>query len=204
MRKVIDIGGKRFGSLTALAHSSSDKGHAIWTCLCDCGRYIDALSFNLRNGRTKSCGCKKKEYIASKIKTHGMKKTPEYAVWCAMIRRCYNPNVIGYENYGGRGIKVCDKWKNSFALFYIDMGDRPSQKHTIGRIDNNIEYCKTNCRWETHKEQNNNRRDNILVTDGKRVFTLAQMVELLNLDYGKTHKSFRKGVFPDGFRIFQP
>lgn len=100
-----------------------------------------------------------------------MKKTPEYAVWCAMIRRCYNPNVIGYENYGGRGIKVCDKWKNSFALFYIDMGDRPSQKH---------------------------------ITDGKRVFTLAQMVELLNLDYGKTYKSFRKGVFPDGFRIFQP
>lgn len=97
-------------------------------------------------------------------KTHGMSKTPIYRLWASMITRCHYEGAINYKHYGGRGIKVCERWKKSFAAFYEDMGDRPGKNYSLDRIDNNGDYYKENCRWAEIKIQRRNRRNNIYIT----------------------------------------
>ena len=117
--------------------------------------------------------------------THGMIKIPEYKSWAGMKTRCFNPNTKSYSDYGGRGITVCDRWKNSFEDFFADMGSRPSSKHSLDRIDNDGDYQKDNCRWATPKEQSNNRRYNKLITiNGKT----------LNITQWEKEKGFTKNV----------
>lgn len=112
---------------------------------------------------------------------HAAAETPEYRAWGSMISRCYNVNHPQYKNYGARGITICDEWKNSFIAFFNYMGQRPSAKHSIDRIDNDLGYAPGNCRWATSKEQNNNKRGmRIVEIDGKRC-TLTQAVEARNL-----------------------
>ena len=107
-------------------------------------------------------------------KTHGMSRTTEYQSWVDIKRRCFNPNDKGYPNWGGRGITVCDRWKNSFQNFFLDMGSRPTPKHSIDRIDNDGDYCPENCRWSTDVEQANNKRTNRLITIACVTLTIAQ------------------------------
>ena len=108
-------------------------------------------------------------------KTHKMSKTPEYRAWFNMKQRCFNPNNVYYFNYGGRGITVCDRWKNSFENFFADMGLKPTPKHSIDRIDNDDNYCPDNCKWSTRVEQANNQRNNKpLITIGKETYTIVQ------------------------------
>jgi len=107
--------------------------------------------------------------------THGMSKTPEYKAWYNMKDRCFNPNHKCYSDYGGRGIKICDRWKNSFQNFFLDMGSRPTAKHSLDRIDNNADYSPENCRWATKAEQENNKRTNKpLITIGNKTYTIVQ------------------------------
>jgi hypothetical protein len=91
-------------------------------------------------------------------KSHGMTDTPEYAAWCSMKTRCYNPNFIGYKYYGGRGITVCERWIHSFENFFADMGLKPTLDHSLDRVDGDKSYCLDNCQWSTRKEQNDNQR----------------------------------------------
>ena len=106
--------------------------------------------------------------------SHGMSKTPEYQAWADMKHRCFNPNHKSYSDYGGRGIAVCDRWKNSVENFFLDMGSRPTAKHSLDRIDNNTDYSPENCKWSTKAEQQNNRRSNHLITIGCVTLNIAQ------------------------------
>ena len=174
-----DITHKKFNSLTAMFPISIKNSHVRWVCICDCGKTHEATYGNLAHGLVKSCGCARG--------THHQSKTPEYKVWDAMIQRCTNPNNKAYSSYGGRGIHVCDKWLLSFKTFISEMENRPSDKHTIDRIDNDRGYEPENCRWTTRKVQQNNMRSNRWITFDGHTRTLSDWSKRIGI---KPHNLF--------------
>lgn len=170
--RLIDLSGKKFGRWTVMCRvlNSQSKGYK-WVCLCHCGivKAVDGCS--LRRGQSTSCGCSraKQKVARASNRNHGLSHLKEYRVWCGMKARCYNKSNPRYKDWGGKGIGVCDRWRNSFVNFYADMGDRPSDKHSIDRIDGMSGYSPENCRWATPKEQSENRPffNHIIEFDGR-------------------------------------
>jgi hypothetical protein len=163
MRPVKDIAGRTFGRLT-VGRLAYVRGAAYWQCACACGRSAIVCTDELRSGDTRSCGCLRREATGKRGERHvthgasvGGKTTREYKSWCAMKTRCNNPNTADYRSYGGRGIKVCERWDGSFTAFMADMGPRPKGK-TLDRINVNANYEPLNCRWATNAEQQKNKR----------------------------------------------
>ena len=155
---------EKYNKLTPIRHASKIDGrHVIWHFKCDCGAEKDIRLSAVESGASKSCGCLRDEVR----KTHGMAKTKIYAIWRGIESRCKNKNQIAYSDYGGRGIK--NEW-GSFEDFYADMGPTYREGLTIDRTDNNGNYCKSNCRWTSYKEQSRNRRNNVwLEFNGERM-----------------------------------
>lgn len=152
-------------------------------CICICGKEHPVRASGLRNGGTTSCGCKQSEGLKLRISTHGMSKKTEYRIWSDMRQRCQNKNTPYYKYYGGRGIKVCRRWAK-FENFFQDMGPRPSMKHSLDRWPNkNGNYTLRNCRWATQEQQNNNKRNNVLLDFFGEKLTMKEVANKLEIKY---------------------
>lgn len=171
--KALELSGKKFGKLTVLYRDYSNKGQSKWVCQCDCGSITKPISGTyLVRGHTTSCGCHRKEvakaiqpFGAKANETHTDSKSRLYKIWWNMKTRCYNQSNHFYPLYGGRGITICDEWKNSYSDFKawaIENGYRDDL--TIDRMDVNGNYEPANCKWSTRKEQSNNTRKTRMVT----------------------------------------
>ena len=173
MGSVKDISGNTYANILVISfHSIGRNRDAHWTCRCHCGNEFVTSGGYLRSGGTTSCGCKRtKNTILSNTK-HGMSATPEYRAWIDMHKRCSDPKLPKYMHYGGRGIRVCERW-NSLENFILDMGERPHEM-SLERIDNNKGYEPDNCCWATHSQQCRNTRRTKL--DGKKVVLLKLLL----------------------------
>lgn len=195
MPSVIDMTGRRFGWWMV---ETRDADARYWNCVCDCGSRKRVLGSNLRRGLTRSCGCQ--NVAATKIRnaTHGASRVgsrmAEYRIWAGMRNRCNNTAEVRFADYGGRGIRVCERW-DKFENFLADMGNRPSPQHSLDRIDVNGNYEPGNCRWATRKEQARNARSNKRWTLNGHTMTQSELCERFGWDPRVLSRYIRKYGF---------
>ena len=185
--------GRRFGRLTVVSEYGINKhGASMWICKCDCGNTTKPVNgSSLKQGKTKSCGCLWKEAMTK----HGGRNTKLYNVWGGMKARCYRKTNANYKHYGGRGIKVCEEWKNSFESFRDwAIANGYQESLTLDRIDTNGDYEPSNCRWATYCQQENNRRINVYVEINGVVKTVAEWAAESGLKYATVYRRFCRGV----------
>lgn len=184
----VDLTGQRFGKLTVIKRECSTLvlGAWIWLCKCDCGRQVVAPTNRLRAKRVWHCGCMGHG-------RHSMSGTKVHRAWQSMKERCYNPNHSDFHNYGQRGIVVCDKWRTDFLSFYEHIGDPPSERHSVDRIDMNGNYEPGNVRWATPKEQARNQRNNRLLTYKGERHCLNEWAEILSVKPITLYHRIRNG-----------
>lgn len=180
---------EKYGRLTILHRLPSDgSGKAKWACECECGKVVPVATDKLRSGHTKSCGCYRLERCKATSTTHGHstnhRRTRVYRIWAQMLQRCLNSNDQAYPWYGGRGIMACDRWQESFENFLEDMGEPPTAKHSLDRVNVNGNYEPDNTRWATLKEQGRNTRSNRLLTHNGRTMTMVEWSEETGIPYG--------------------
>ncbi len=174
-----DFVGSTFGRLEVVECLGKPNGRKYtYRCRCACGNIIDIGVDSLRTGNSNSCGCLHRERVTK----HGDSKSLTYKSWICMNHRCKSASHISHHRYGGRGIKVCERW-SSYENFLADMGERPSVKHSIERKNNNGDYTPENCKWATMVEQQNNRNDNIMVEFKGVRHTLRVWCRILELDH---------------------
>lgn len=196
MGRRIDLTGQKFGRLTVISETElrAHSGAIVWQCVCECGQSHQTTSVLLRAGQTKSCGCLFREVAAAKgrkKRTHGKTDSRAYASWVGMRQRCSNERNKKYPIYGGRGIVVCDRWAD-FANFLADMGE-PGLGMSLDRIDVNGNYELSNCRWATQREQQNNRRDNVIVDMWGVKLTMSEFCRTFNLNSDKVQQRLKRG-----------
>lgn len=197
MPKFLDRSGQVFGRLTVV-HATDERtfsGSVKWLCRCVCGNEKVVSGAALKAGHSMSCGCLFKEVAAEKgrkKKTHGLSASKVYRSWTGMKRRCYTVSDKKYADYGGRGIRVCDRWIASFENFLADMG-MPGHGQTLDRRDVDGDYTPDNCRWATQLEQQNNRRDNVIVDLGGERLTMAQYARKHGLNEDKIQQRLARG-----------
>ena len=194
MPKCINLVGQKFGKLTVIKISGHDNhGKITWECHCECGNATVSTTGDLRSGSSRSCGCSRNGKIMPLTFARSINAVPEWLAWKNIIQRCTNPHHKAYENYGGRGIKICDEWKNDFLAFYNHIGKRPTPKHEVDRIDNEVGYVPENVRWATRKEQSNNRRSNRLITYKEKTMTISQWADEIGIDRKSIQNRIRAG-----------
>ena len=192
MTKLIELTGKKFCFLTVIKRAP-EPGRVKWLCTCVCGANTAVQSGDLISGHTKSCGCLEKEARGKSSITHGMSRSREFRIWCGIRVRCNNKNNKSYKDYGGRGIKVCQRWMDSFQNFYSDMGKCPPN-HSIDRIDANGGYSPDNCRWATSKAQNNNRTNNHFVTMDGTTKPIMQWIKERGISTSTVYARLARGL----------
>lgn len=189
--------GDKFGRLTLIKISHTDRRWSrYWLAKCSCGNTATVRGGHLGCG-INSCGCLRDEMRGRATTTHGAVRggviPTEYAIWCGLKARCYNPKSPCFARYGGRGIGVCRQWRNDFAKFLADMGPRPSSQHTIDRINNRGNYTPSNCRWATWKEQQNNKSNTRRVKFNGKKLTLSEWADELGVAKGTLYQRRRSG-----------
>lgn len=200
----IDLAGQRFGALLAIGESGKTKhGNIKWLCVCDCGREKVVASAKLRQGQAVSCGCLKAELCAAANIKHGNsargRMTAEYRAWCNIIDRCENPSRSGYEHYGARGVSICREWRESFAAFLRDVGNRPTPEHSIDRIDFDGNYEPGNVRWATRVTQARNRSCTRWLEYNGEVRCLSEWSLLLGIKKTTLFQRLRRMSVRDAF-----
>ncbi len=184
--------GKKFGRLTVLSEGNHRKYPKGWISymnfICDCGTIKEIELNSVKRGKSTSCGCYNREIASKNFTTHGFsmisktEKHPDYCIWSKMKARCLNKSDKSYPHYGGRGIKVSDRWLR-FEGFLEDMGWRPSKKYSIERVNYNGDYCKENCKWILKSQQSKNKRDVPMIEYNDKLYCLADWCRVLNLPY---------------------
>lgn len=192
--KFIDLSGQRFGRLVAILRDKSRRG-TFWSCICDCGNGCSVNANNLRRGKQNSCGCMKRELAAARHYKHGMTKSREHESWMHAKQRCINPKNAAWNNYGGRGITMCESWTDSFEQFFRDMGQCP-EGHTLDRIDNNGNYEPSNCRWASRATQNRNRRDTTMITHDGTTLSISDWADRTGLPHSMLRYRYEHGLAP--------
>lgn len=191
-----EMTGMRFGRATVLRFDCVKNYNAKWIIECDCGTIKSVEGRSLRSGNTSSCGCLNYDLIKAeglKCKTHGLTNSPTYYSWTGMNQRCSNPNHSSWKNYGGRGIKVCKRWRHSFKNFLSDMGERPSLDYSIERSDNDGNYEPSNCKWADLEEQHNNTRTNVKIEWRGVTMTITQWSRKLGIKTATLFSRLGKG-----------
>lgn len=215
MRKLLnDLTGKKFGRLTVIGVADDGKRKTSYICQCECGNVKKVRADGLTSGNTKSCGCLKREsdkrnvqkvpaqqkYLKTGFKVGG---TRLYQIWQGMKARCYNKTNASYEKYGGRGIKLCEEWKQDYIAFHNwAMENGYSDKLTIDRINVNGDYEPNNCRWATNEQQSNNRRSNVNIRIGNATKTLKEWCDIFEVDYKTISARYHRNGFESIDRLF--
>lgn len=195
-----------YGRLTVVEKDPSKPYHWLCQCCCD-DKFVSVKDHSLRTSHTKSCSCIQKETVSNQIK-HGYARSEnrprEYEIWTGMIKRCENQNCKAYKNYGGRGITVCNSWRNSFEAFYEDMGPSPSSDYSIERINNNGNYCPENCVWDLDGPQSRNKQNTVRVMyEGKQI-ALRNLCDDLGLDFTLVYDRLHNGNWELEEALFAP
>lgn len=198
MSNVIDVTNRRFERLVAIKRIPRLNGRpgTVWLCQCDCGNFARASYTSLIRQNTRSCGCLLRDIAKARVLTHGMTESTEYFIWSGMRQRCNNENAPAFKNYGGRGIRICERW-NKFEHFLDDMGRRPSEKHSIDRIDNDGPYTPDNCHWVLSSKQVRNRRLSKKLYAFGKTKLLIEWAEEYNIPYKKLWKRLHDGIEPE-------
>lgn len=200
MGRRVDLTGKKYTRLYVVCEKGRNKhGNVLWLCKCDCGNELLVSTNSLNTHNTRSCGCIFKEYITSskKNKRHGYTGTRLYTIWRDMKLRCTNDKQVGYKNYGGRGIKVCDEWLNNFVIFKDwAMNNGYNDRLTLDRINVDGDYEPSNCRWVTMKEQSNHKRNNRRIKYKGETHTISEWSELYNVSYHLIWNRLKRGWTP--------
>lgn len=171
--------GLKFNKLTVVAREGSTKSkHILWRCVCECGKERVVKGTSLRTNEVQNCGCTPREI---KIEVRKFPNYAEYRTWQGIKDRCFNENSHVYHRYGGRGITMSEDWVNDFSTFFRDVGNRPTDKHTLDRIDNDKGYSKDNCKWSTPYEQNRNKCNNKYITYLGEEMIISDFRKLINV-----------------------
>jgi hypothetical protein len=198
-RRPIDVLGQRFGAWTVMANAPRKARATQVVCRCDCGTERTLAKRMLREGISKSCGCRKSEYVIAAQITHGMTGHPAHSSWHSMRQRCLNSNAVAYEHYGGRGITVCERW-NDFSMFWEDMGPTWFPKATIERRDVNGNYEPSNCRWITQKAQPANTRANVRIDSPWGILHISEVARRCGISLHAFRWRLKRGwTAPDLF-----
>lgn len=194
----VNLEGQRFGLWNVVGPVAVRLEGAYWPCRCECGSAREVLGNSLRSGMSTNCGCVRRAKVGARNHTHGLTNTREYVVWCGMIARCEYPKHKGFRYYGARGIRVCDRWRNSFEAFLEDMGEPPTARHVIDRYpDNDGNYEPGNCRWATVKQNANNTRRTRWVEYGGIRLSVTQWAERI----GMNAYTLRNRIFSLGWSV---
>jgi hypothetical protein len=195
----IDLTGRIFGRLTVKSRIVPSRGKTLFVCACECGKEVTLNGADLQTGNNVSCGCFRAAHIGAVNYKHGAASKGEltgaYRSWRTMKDRCYNEDNNRFYAYGARGIKVCDRWRESFENFFADMGERPDG-FTLDRIDVNADYSPENCRWASTSEQARNQRTNVWYQVGDEQMIQADVARALGVHSSQILEMRRKGKLP--------
>ena len=192
-----DLTSQKFGKLTAIKATHSTRGKWHWDFQCACGNIVNRMGYRVKGqankGGTPHCGCSVSEVALRRANSHGYTNHPIYWIWRSMKARCLNPKHKAWKNYGGRGITVCEQWLD-FRVFLEDMLPTYQQGLDLDRKDNNLGYCKENCRWVTRHANCNNKRNSVRIQDGDESLTIKQFCEKYNLKTSTVQYRLSNGI----------